>query len=104
MPERWGSPWREQWRRRTSFAEHHHLRLPEADLKIRGPGDLLGTAQTGLPPLKLGDLIADADLMRQARGAAFVILERDPQLEEPENQPYRRLLAAQPRIALAQVS
>jgi ATP-dependent DNA helicase RecG len=78
--------------------------IAEADLKIRGPGDLLGTAQTGLPPLKLGDLIADADLMRQARGAAFVLLERDPRLEHPENQPYRKLLAAQAKMVLAQVS
>ena len=41
--------------------------IAEADLKLRGAGDILGTAQSGLPPLKLGDLVADAEWMRLAR-------------------------------------
>lgn len=45
--------------------------IAEEDLRLRGPGDLLGTAQTGLPPLKLGNIIRDAALMRQARDAAL---------------------------------
>ena len=56
---------------------------------MRGPGDLLGTAQAGLPPLKLGSLVKDAELMRQARVAAFLLLERDPQLEDPAHRRYR---------------
>src|SRR5688572_4927421 len=43
--------------------------IAEADLRLRGPGDLLGTAQSGLPPLKIGDLLADAELMKLARNA-----------------------------------
>ena len=39
--------------------------VAEADWDLRGPGDLLGTAQSGLPALKLGDLKTDADLMRR---------------------------------------
>jgi len=77
--------------------------IAEADLQIRGPGDILGTAQSGLPPLKLGNLLADAELMRQARGAAFVLMERDPALEQAENQRFRVLLANS-RETLAQVS
>src|SRR5213082_1259231 len=44
--------------------------VAEADWDLRGPGDLLGTAQSGLPALKIGNLKTDADLMRRARAAA----------------------------------
>ncbi len=78
--------------------------IAEADLRMRGPGDILGTAQSGLPPLKIGDVFADRDLMQLARNAAFLILERDPRLEEPAHVPYRALLAEARRLTLAQVS
>jgi ATP-dependent DNA helicase RecG len=78
--------------------------IAEADLRLRGPGDILGTAQSGLPPLKIGDPVADHELMRLARNAAFLIFERDPKLERPEHQRYRRLLADTRRLLLAQVS
>src|SRR3954447_16209713 len=57
------------------------FKVAEADWEMCGPGDLLGTAQSGLPALKLGNLIKDADLMRQARAAATGILAVDPGLE-----------------------
>ena len=78
--------------------------IAEADLRLRGPGDLLGTAQSGLAPLKLGDLFADADLMKLARNHAFLIFERDPSLELPENAGCRTLLAENRRAILSQVS
>jgi ATP-dependent DNA helicase RecG len=78
--------------------------IAEADLRLRGPGDILGTAQSGLPPLKLGDPLADHELMRLARNAAFLLFERDPQLEQPENQRYRRVLAETRKLMLSQVS
>ena len=78
--------------------------IAEADLRLRGPGDILGTAQSGLPPLKIGDPVADHELMRLARNAAFLIFERDPKLEHPDHQHYRRLLADTRRLLLAQVS
>jgi ATP-dependent DNA helicase RecG len=78
--------------------------IAEADLRLRGPGDILGTAQSGLPPLKIGDPVADHELMRLARNAAFLIFERDPKLERPEHQRSRRLLADTQRLLLAQVS
>ncbi len=78
--------------------------IAEADLQMRGPGDILGTAQSGLPPLKLGNLLKDAELMRQARGAAFVLMERDPHLEQPEHRHLRDLLKEGVRSKLAQVS
>ncbi len=80
------------------------FQIAEADLKLRGPGDLLGTAQSGLPPLQLGDPLADHELMRLARNAAFLLFERDPQLALPENQRYRRTLAETRKLMLSQVS
>ncbi len=73
--------------------------IAEADLRMRGPGDLLGTAQSGLPPLKIGDVFADRELMTLARNAAFLIFERDPLLEIPENQRYRGLMAEGGKVA-----
>ena len=78
--------------------------IAEADLQLRGPGDLLGTAQSGLPPLRLGDLFRDADLMKLARNHAFLIFERDPKLERPEHAGCRKLLAANRRVILSQIS
>ena len=66
--------------------------VAEADWELRGPGDLLGTAQSGLPALKIGNLKTDAHLMRRARSAAMSIFQADPQLESPENQRFRRLI------------
>jgi ATP-dependent DNA helicase RecG len=66
--------------------------VAEADWELRGPGDLLGTAQSGLPALKIGNLKTDANLMRRARAAAISIFEADLNLEWPENQRFRRLI------------
>ncbi len=66
--------------------------VAEADWEMRGPGDLLGTAQSGLPALKLGNLRSDAKIMQQARAEASRILRDDPQLAKPENQRFRGLI------------
>jgi RecG-like helicase/REP element-mobilizing transposase RayT len=78
--------------------------VAEADLQLRGPGDLLGTAQSGLPALKIGDLRRDADLMRRARAAAMSILRDDPRLESAANQRFRRLIVEQENRMFATVS
>jgi len=77
--------------------------IAEADLRLRGPGDILGTAQSGLPPLKLGNLIADAEWMRLARDAARKLFAKDPHLERPENQRFRELLVESRKMILSQV-
>jgi RecG-like helicase/REP element-mobilizing transposase RayT len=66
--------------------------IAEADWELRGPGDLLGTAQSGLPEFKLGDLKRDAVLMRRARAAAVKLLQEDPDLTQPQNQRFRSLI------------
>jgi RecG-like helicase/REP element-mobilizing transposase RayT len=78
--------------------------VAEADWDLRGPGDLLGTAQSGLPALKIGDLKTDAGLMRRARAAAMSIFEADPRLELPENQRFRRLIVEEEGRTFSNVS
>ena len=58
--------------------------IAEADLRLRGPGDLDGTAQSGLPfELKIADLAQDGRLLEIARQAAMTLLEADPTLQQP---------------------
>jgi ATP-dependent DNA helicase RecG len=67
--------------------------IAEADLRLRGPGDLLGTAQSGLPPLRLANLLTDAALIPEARGIADTILNQDPDLVAVTNTRFQRLLS-----------
>jgi ATP-dependent DNA helicase RecG len=83
---------------------HNGFEVAEADWDLRGPGDLLGTAQSGLPALKIGNLKTDAGLMRRARATAMSILEADPRLELPENQRFRRLIVEQQGRTFSNVS
>src|ERR1700730_241285 len=64
--------------------------IAEADLRIRGPGDLLGTAQSGLPPLRLASLIEDEALLFRAKDIARTILDQDPLLQHPQHQRFTR--------------
>jgi ATP-dependent DNA helicase RecG len=63
--------------------------VAEADWRQRGAGDLLGTAQTGLPPLRLGDLVGDADVMQRMAAVAAEIYRNDPGLNEPAHRALR---------------
>ena len=78
--------------------------VAEADWDLRGPGDLLGTAQSGLPALKIGNLKSDAHLMRRALAAATSIFAADPRLESAENQRFRRLIVEQEGRTFSNVS
>ncbi|MBC7425266.1 MAG: ATP-dependent DNA helicase RecG, partial [Bacteroidia bacterium] len=60
--------------------------ISKTDLQLRGPGDVLGTRQSGLPDFKLLDLVADEDIIAEAKNAAHYILEKDPDLKHPENE------------------
>ena len=67
--------------------------IAEADFRLRGPGDLLGTAQSGLPPLKLGDLFRDAQLMHEAAALAVSIFAEDQEMQKAEHLALRAFLA-----------
>ncbi len=54
--------------------------IAEADLRLRGPGDILGTAQSGLTDLRFADFITDTELIRQARSLADQVFKDDPDL------------------------
>ncbi|MEO0109097.1 MAG: helicase-related protein, partial [candidate division WOR-3 bacterium] len=80
---------------RLRFFEHTDdgFKLAEKDLEIRGPGEILGTRQHGLPDLRIADLHEDRDLLFKARDEAFALVDRDPQLIKPENRVVRETLA-----------
>ena len=58
--------------------------ISETDLQIRGAGDFFGTRQSGLPDLKIGDVVRDQEILGEAREAAFALVEADPELRAPE--------------------
>lgn len=60
--------------------------ISEADLKLRGPGDMAGTKQSGLLELKIANLARDGELIMKTRNLAIRILDKDPDLSTPPNQ------------------
>jgi ATP-dependent DNA helicase RecG len=64
--------------------------LAEADFKLRGPGDLLGTKQSGLPPLRIAHPVRDAEVLVEARELAQAVIDEDPQLDAEEFQRLRQ--------------
>ena len=68
------------------------FRIAEVDLQMRGAGDVIGTAQSGLPRFRIGDLEHQAGLMAIARRDAANLLERDPGLSSPRGQAIRLLM------------
>jgi len=74
-----------QKRMDTMVASNDGFILAEVDLQLRGPGDLMGTQQSGALALKIADLARDGQLVQLARDKAREILESDQQLIKPEN-------------------
>ncbi len=68
--------------------------IAEEDLRLRGPGDFLGSRQHGLPELKIADIFADRIVLSKASEAAAKILSKDPKLKNPENAPLKREIIA----------
>lgn len=74
-------------------ATNDGFRIAEADLQLRGPGDLEGTQQSGLPfELRIANLATDGQLLSIAREAASEIIERDPMLEDEYHRIYKQQL------------
>ncbi|MFL5348355.1 MAG: ATP-dependent DNA helicase RecG [Hyalangium sp.] len=92
---------------RLSVMEHSSdgFVIAEKDLEIRGPGEFLGTRQSGLPELAVANLARDGDLLSLAQAEARRILEQDPSLRDPEHQGLVKALEErwEGRLALARV-
>ena len=61
------------------------FKISEEDLKLRGPGDLFGTAQHGVPNLSIADLARDLQVLQKAQSVAREIFAEDPRLEKKEH-------------------
>ncbi len=66
------------------------FQLAELDFQLRGPGELLGTKQHGLPPFHMADLVRDAAIVKEARDDARQLVAADPGLSQPEHQSLRK--------------
>ncbi len=69
----------------TMVQTNDGFKIAEIDLQLRGPGDFFGTRQSGVPEFKVADIVADTQLLEEARQDAFEIVERDPHLQLPEH-------------------
>lgn len=71
------------------------FKIAEEDLRLRGPGDLSGTRQSGLVELKVSDVVRDNHILIAARKLAEAVLERDPNLSHPANLLLRKLMTTE---------
>ena len=77
----------------TMVKTNNGFEIAEVDLKLRGPGNILGTQQSGILRLKIADIVKDNKLLKIARELAKKILKKDPKLENSENQIIKRNLS-----------
>jgi ATP-dependent DNA helicase RecG len=68
------------------------FKLAETDFRLRGPGELFGTRQSGLPPLMIADLLRDADLLDEARRDAQALIAADPGMAEEKHARLRAMM------------
>ncbi|MEO8399403.1 MAG: DNA helicase RecG, partial [Ignavibacteriaceae bacterium] len=61
------------------------FKVAEIDLKLRGPGDIFGTQQSGFPQLKYADIVNDTELIVEAKKYAFKLIEDDPHLQQTQH-------------------
>ncbi|MCH7536017.1 MAG: ATP-dependent DNA helicase RecG, partial [Bacteroidetes bacterium] len=72
-------------RMRTMTGSNDGFEIAEVDLKLRGPGDIMGTQQSGVMDFKIADLGRDGQILQLARDNAIKVLDEDPNLKKPEN-------------------
>jgi len=76
----------------TMVATNDGFKIAEADLKLRGPGNIEGTQQSGILNFRIADLARDVRILQRAREIATVILKEDPELNLPKNQKVKEYL------------
>ena len=87
-------PQSDEAQRAAGGVRHDDRRLrswPRPTSQLRGPGELFGTRQHGLPPLRIADLVRDTELLDEARRDAQALVAADPGLAQPEHARLRRM-------------
>jgi ATP-dependent DNA helicase RecG len=84
----------------TMVRTNNGFEIADIDLKLRGPGDLMGTQQSGVLDLLIADLAKDGRILTESRAAAQAILNDDPDLARPEHGNIRRHIESLPATAV----
>lgn len=79
------------YRLKTMEETNDGFRIAEADLKLRGPGDFLGTKQSGLPDFKVADIVEDQLILQQAKNWAHQVIQEDFNLELTKNSKLKKI-------------
>jgi ATP-dependent DNA helicase RecG len=80
-----------QFRLRKMAQTTDGFEIAEADLKLRGPGDFLGTKQSGLPEFQVADIVEDQWILEQAKSEAWKLISEDPNLKKDEHQELKKV-------------
>ena len=75
------------------------FKIAEVDLQLRGPGNLMGTQQSGVLNLKIADVVKDSKILIAARNMAIAVLEEDPNLSKLENKPIQKAFSKMSKSA-----
>jgi ATP-dependent DNA helicase RecG len=86
-----------RFRIQTLLQTNDGFKIADADMKLRGPGEIEGTRQSGAPQFRLADLVTDEIILNEARSSAEEILEADPMLEQSQHRMLQKYLAEQGR-------
>ncbi|NBV31856.1 MAG: ATP-dependent DNA helicase RecG, partial [Bacteroidetes bacterium] len=78
-----------RFRLRKMSETNDGFEIAEADLKLRGPGDFLGTRQSGLPEFRFGDIVEDQPLLLRAKDLAWSLIQSDPELHLPDHSDFK---------------
>jgi len=84
----------------TMVRTNNGFEIADIDLKLRGPGDLLGTQQSGVLDLLIADLAKDGRILSESRAAAQTLLAADPDLTHPDNGNIRHHIESLPATAV----
>jgi ATP-dependent DNA helicase RecG len=87
-------------RMETMVKTHNGFEISETDLQLRGPGDLMGTQQSGALDLLIADLSQDGAVLEKAREAAKAVLQADPDLQHPAHQAIRTQIESSKKSAV----